>query len=451
MKLAGKTVTVVGLGKSGFAAAKFLVEQGARVRVTENFSKKEALEAATYLRELGAWVETGGHTPECLKESALVVVSPGVPKESMLLTLARERKIPIISEIELGSLFCRGPVIGVTGSNGKTTTCHLMHQMLLNAKKKSVLCGNVGTSFVSTLAQIGPVTPVVLELSSFQLEDSPTFRPKVAVVLNISPNHLDRHKTLTEYVAAKENIFRNQKAGDFLVLNYDDAHTRAMAKKTRSNVIFFSRGPIENGIYADEGFIYRAKGKARQKLMPARRFKLRGDHNLSNILACVAVGTALGLPAKAMQKTFETFETLEHRIEPIGLIRGVRFVNDSKSTTVDSTRAAIESVPGPLILLAGGRDKGAPFAELEPLLVSRVKRVVLYGEAKEKIAAAWSVFREVSLEKDLEAAARAALSGAKKGDTVLLSPMCTSFDQFMSYEHRGESFKKIVHSLRKGS
>jgi UDP-N-acetylmuramoylalanine--D-glutamate ligase len=235
------------------------------------------------------------------------------------------------------------------------------------------------------------------------------------------------------------------------VLNYDDAYTRAMAKKSRSTVIFFSRTPIESGIYADGGFVYRAKGKTRQKLMPIKRFKLRGDHNLSNILACAAVGAALGLSVKAMQKTFETFETLEHRIEPIGLIRGVRFVNDSKSTTVDSTRAAIESVPGPLILLAGGRDKGAPFAELEPLLVSRVKRVVLYGEAKEKIKAAWTVFREVSLEKDLEAAARAALSGAKKGDTVLLSPMCTSFDQFMSYEHRGESFKKIVHSLRKGS
>lgn len=444
-----KAVTVVGLGKSGFAAAKFLIENKTRVRVTENSSKKEALEAATYLRELGAWVETGGHTPQSLEGSSLLVTSPGVPKESMLLMLAREKKVPVISEIELGYRSCPGTIVGITGSNGKTTTSHLMHQMLLKAGKKSVLCGNVGTSFVSSLAEIDKKTHVVLELSSFQLEDSPSFRPRVAVVLNISPNHLDRHKTLTEYVRAKESIFRNQKSADTLVLNYDDARVRQMAEKAKAHVIYFSRSPIASGVYASGDALYFAKSGKRRRLMSAAKFGLRGEHNLSNILACAAVGIALKLPVRAMQKTFESFKTLEHRIEPIGNIRGVRFVNDSKSTTVDSTRAAIRSIEGPMILLAGGRDKGAPFAELEPLLVSKVKQVVLYGEAKEKIHSSWSVFQEVALEKDLEAAARTALAKAKKGDTILLSPMCTSFDQFMSYEHRGETFKKIFRSLCK--
>ena len=398
-----KKVTVVGLGKSGFAAAKFLQNQKAIVRVTEASEKKDALENATYLRVLGIEVETGGHTEAFISGGVCVVTSPGVPQSSAPLQWAKKKKIPVISEVELASYFCKGKVVAVTGSNGKTTTCNLIHRMLSEAGNPCVLCGNVGFSFLDAIAEIGPNTIVVLELSSFQLEDSPTLRPDIAVVLNVHPNHLDRHQTLENYARAKENIFRNQRKTDLLILNADNPRVRQMAGKAKGHVILFSKRELEKGIFA-RGNEVMSKQKASRILFRRDPCQLKGEHNLENMMACAAVAEALHVPLQKMRKTFENFKTLEHRIEPLGEVAGVRFLNDSKSTTVDSTKAAILATEGPLVLIAGGRDKGASFASLEEVLGERVRQAVLYGEAREKIAGAWKLFSRTKTEKDFRQA-----------------------------------------------
>ena len=426
MDLKNKKVTVVGLGRSGFAAAKFLWEQKADVRVTEAGDKPEILENAGYLRVLGVEVETGKHTEEFVSGSEWVVTSPGVPKNSLPLEWAKQKKISVISEVELASYFCQGRIVAVTGSNGKTTTCHLIYRVLVDAGLDCALCGNVGFSFLDALSKVNPQTIVVLELSSFQLEDSPCLKPEIAVVLNVSPNHLDRHGTLENYARAKENIFKNQTAEDTLVLNREDDRVKAMAKKARSRVVFFS---------------------ASDALEEWLSYPLKGKHNRSNLMACSAVASLLGVSEDSMKKTWLNFKTLEHRIEVLGELNGVLFVNDSKSTTIESTRAAILTMDRPVVLVAGGRDKGASFAEVESALLERAKRVVLYGEAREKIAASWKKFKNVRKENDFSAAVRLALREAESGDCVLLSPMCTSFDQFSSFEQRGEKFKQLFETL----
>lgn len=422
------------MGQSGFAAAKFLAARDARVRATDCSEKKEVLENAEYLRSLGVEVETGRHTPACVAGSDFLVTSPGVARTSLPLVVARRLGIPVISEVELAYSFCRGRIIAVTGSNGKTTTCHLLHRLLTDCKKKSVLCGNVGRSFLDTLPEITPRTNVVLELSSFQLEDTVRFRPGIAVVLNVSPNHLDRHGRLEDYIRAKEKIFRNQRKIDFLILNQDDKIVRRMARKARSKTVFHSRR------------LFTAAGLRAPLLID--HLGLPGDHNLENILACVCVARILGLPFTQLQRTLDSFRTLEHRLEPVGSVRGVRFINDSKSTTIDSTRAALRSVSGPLILIAGGRDKGAPFREIGPLLRQKVRLAVLYGEAREKIARALKSFARLKKVPDFRKAVRAAFREAVEGDSLLLSPMCASFDQFSSFEARGEAFKKVFAELK---
>ncbi len=448
MDLKNKRVAVVGLGRSGFAAAKFLVEQKAVVRATDGLEKKEVLENAGFLRSLGVSVETGGHTAPFIEKSDLVVTSPGVSKQSLPLRLAREKKIPVISEVELAFRFCKGTIVGITGSNGKTTTSNLMHRILVEAGKKSVLCGNVGYSFLSALPEIDRSARVILELSSFQLEECPTFRPKVALLLNLKPNHLDRHETMENYIEAKSNIFKNQKPSDYLILNYDDPAVRRLAVRARSRVIFFSKKVMKEGVFLrNDRMEFVESGKTKLSLR-TESFRLCGSHNLENMMAAAAAATILKLPAKAIQKTFDTFETLEHRIEPLGSVRGVDFFNDSKSTTVDSTKAAIASMKRPVILIAGGRDKGAVFREIEPLLEERVKLALLYGEAREKIAASFKDFRRFRVEADFARAVDVAFCAASAGDALLLSPMCASFDQFNSFEERGEVFKRIFRDLK---
>jgi UDP-N-acetylmuramoylalanine--D-glutamate ligase len=448
MNLTSKKITVVGLGKSGFAAAKFLIGQKARVRVTDGSEKKEVLENASYLRGLGAEVETGAHTEAFVEGSQWIVASPGVSAESAPLIWAREKKIPIISEIELASLFCKGKIIAVTGSNGKTTTCHLIHRILTDAGRSSVLCGNVGFSFLDALPAIGPKTLVVLELSSFQLEASPTLRPEIAVVLNVSPNHLDRHKSMENYTQAKENIFKNQRSDDWLVLNFDNPIVKRMAKKANSRVVAVSKNDLEQGVFPLENAVVWKRQGETKRLFLKDSLALQGEHNLENAMCSAAVAAILKLSPRSVAKTLAGFRSLEHRIEAIGDVAGVHFVNDSKSTTIESTRAAIVSTPSPLILIAGGRDKGHLFSDLEPLLLDRVKCVVLYGEAREKIAASWTRVPNLKCERFFGDAVRLAFEEARAGDTILLSPIGTSFDQFSSFEHRGEVFKHTVKELR---
>lgn len=451
MILKGKKVTVIGLGKSGLASAKFLVAQGAEVRLTERLGRESAPESVRALEAIGVRLETGGHTEAFLEGSELVVTSPGVPPDSLPRIVARKRNIPVVSEVELAASVCPGPLVAVTGSNGKTTTCHLIHRMIGEGGLKSVLCGNVGFSFLDALAAMDEKTTAVVELSSFQLEDSSSFRPQVAAVLNISPNHLDRHLTMAGYLAAKEKIFLNQTARDTLVLNHDDAVVRAMADKARSRVIFYGKGPLKEGVFLKDGeVVLRRRGKE-TSVTTMRGFGLRGDHNVKNALAACAVWTALGGHGEAARKALDAFRTLEHRLEPLGQVRGVYFFNDSKSTTVDSTRAAVLSFSTPVVLIAGGRDKGLSYAEIEDLLEEKTRAAVLYGEARRKIAGSWKRFGRVELEEDFGSAVRRAFRLASPGDSVLLSPMCTSFDQFSSFEERGEAFKRIFEELSAGN
>lgn len=444
----GKTVTVVGLGRSGFAAAKFLVSRGARVRATDGSEKKEVLENAAYLRNLGVEVETGKHTDAFVDGSRRVVVSPGVPGSSAPILRAAKRRIPVIGEIELASLYCPCPIVGVTGSNGKTTTCTLIHRILNAAKRPNELCGNVGFSFLDALGNLTPESVAVVELSSFQLEDTRSFRPDVAVVLNLSENHLDRHKTLEAYRLAKERIFANLTRAQRLVLNADDPIVKGMARRAKARTLFFSKKALKDGVFVERGRIIARESEKRTILADLLTLKLSGEHNLENALAAAAAAHVLGIGREAIERAFSGFRTLEHRIEPLGKIGGVRFVNDSKSTTVASTRAAILATPGPIVLVAGGRDKGADFAALEPVIGERVKRIVAYGEAAPKIAGAWKRFRAVTVEGAFERAVRAAFADARPGDAVLLSPMCTSYDQFNSFEQRGEAFKRVFEAIR---
>ncbi len=449
MNFKNKHICVIGLGKSGFAASRFLHHHGANVRVTDSSDKKEVLENADFLKNLGVLVETGGHSETFVKKSDLIITSPGVSKSSLPLQIAAKIKIPVISEIELASYFCKGRKVAVTGSNGKTTTCHLIDRIIRDAGRKSALCGNVGYSFLEAVPSIDKKTTAVIELSSFQLEDSPTFRPQVAVVLNVSRNHLDRHGSMEAYIKAKEAIFRNQRKTDCLILNYNDAIVNQMAQKTRSQVIFFSKQPISNGVFARNGQIVFRKNNQEKILLNYGRLKLKGDHNLENVLAAVTVAIVLKLPMRSVQKTINSFETLEHRIESIGTLGDVHFINDSKSTTVESTVAAIKAIDGPVILIAGGRNKGALFNEIEPLLNQKVKQAVLYGESREAIASSWKSYKKYHMESDFRKAVRTAYSLAEKGDSILLSPMCTSFDQFSCFEERGEVFKDEFANLKR--
>ena len=448
MNFKNKKVTVVGLGRSGFAAAKFLVRQGAIVFATDASTRSDVLENACFLKSLGVQAETGRHTAPFIKKSALVVTSPGVPKTSPALVLAKKYRRPVISEIELASYFCKGRIIGITGSNGKTTTSHLVHRVLKRAGRKSVLCGNVGRSFLDALPDIDSKSWVVLELSSFQLEDSPSFRPRIAVVLNISPNHLDRHKTLEDYVSAKERVFLNQKKTDALILNFDDPVVRKMAMKACSRVISFSKSRLQQGVFSDRGHVVVRQNGADVRWLRVAGFQLKGSHNLENIMAATAVACLLKLPKKSVQSALDHFTTLEHRMEPLGKIGAVQFVNDSKSTTPDSTKAAIQALRTPIVLIAGGRDKGGDFGRIEPLLLEQVKAAVLYGEARRKIASAWKSYRSYQLQEDFKQAVERGFSLCSPGDTLLLSPMCASYDQFHSFEERGETFKRIFEELK---
>lgn len=439
---------MAGLGKTGAAAAEFLIRRGARVRVTESASSKALLKKAEQLRRIGVRVEVGGHTQGFVKGCDLLVTSPGIPKESVPLREAKTAGIPVISEIELGAYFCKGRVIAVTGSNGKTTTCHLIHRMLKDGGKQAVLCGNVGTPFVSVVPRIKKSTFVVLEVSSFQLEDSPGFSPEIALLLNVSRNHLDRHKTFRAYFNAKKNIFRSQTRGQALLLNFDRPETRALAHEARSRVFFFGKRSIAGrGIFVERDLALMSDGKRKKIFFKLQDFPLKGSHNLENILAASLAAHLAGVSPVSITHTLRRFKTLPHRIEPAGEKKGVSFIDDSKSTTVDSTRAALEMMRAPVVLLAGGRDKGADFTAIEPVLKKKVRYAFFYGEAGKKIADSLRSYRCYKIEKDFRKAAALAFCQARPGDCVLLSPMCTSFDQFSSYGERGDLFKQMVKRL----
>jgi UDP-N-acetylmuramoylalanine--D-glutamate ligase len=441
-------VLVVGLGKSGVASALFLKARGARVTVSDSKPEAELRDEILLLLEHGITVETGGHGDRTFRGQDLIVVSPGVPVDAPQLVQARHLGEPVIGEIELAAQFLAGPIVAITGANGKTTTTSLAGEIIAAGKISTLVGGNIGTPAISFVDQAGPATWTVLEVSSFQLETIVEFRPRIAVILNITPDHLDRHKTFANYVNAKARVFENQSADDFTVLNADDPTTAGLSGRTRAQLFWFSRKQeIERGTFARGTHICFRDGHSEREVMPLAEVPLKGGHNLENVLAGVSIGMLVGCQPEQVRAAVRNFKAVEHRLEFVARVAGVDYYNDSKATNVDATIKALESFPGNIHLILGGKDKGSDYAVLNELLRQRVKRVYTIGAAAAKIESQIQGAAEIDSAETLENAVRRASESVVAGDVVLLAPACASFDQFQSYEHRGRVFKEIVHSL----
>jgi len=452
MELNGKRVLVVGLGKSGVASALFMKARGARVTVSDTKSGDELRNEIPVLLDHGITVETGGHGDRTFRGQDLIVVSPGVPVDAPPLVQARTLGESVIGEIELAAQFLPGPIVAITGSNGKTTTTTLTGEIMTAGGFPALVGGNIGTPAISLADRAKPDTVIVLEISSFQLETVQTFRPKVAVVLNVTPDHLDRHRTFEVYTDAKARIFENQQQNDFAVLNADDPTCVAMAGRTRAQVFWFSRlKEVKQGTWVEDGKIVFRDNSAQRELLQVSDIPLKGAHNLENVLAAACSGILMGCAPEKIRQAVHNFKAVEHRLEFVATIGDVDYYNDSKATNVDATIKALESFPANILLILGGKDKGSDYTVLNDLLRQRVKRVYTIGAAAAKIEAQIASSKnggpEVVQAETLENAIRKAHASAKPGDVVLLAPACASFDQFKSYEHRGKVFKEIVRSL----
>ena len=452
MDLNGKHVLVVGLGKSGVASALFLKAHGARVTVSDTKSGDELRNDIPVLLDHGISVETGGHGERTFRGQDLIVVSPGVPVDAPPLVQARGLGENVIGEVELAARFLAGPIVAITGSNGKTTTTTLVGEILTAGGLSALVGGNIGTPAISLAERAKADTVSVLEISSFQLETIATFRPRVAVVLNITPDHLDRHRTFDVYTNAKARIFENQEAGDFAVLNADDPTCVAIAPRTRAQVFWFSRQKeVQQGAWVRDGNIVFRDRMGQREIMEVSEIPLKGAHNLENVLAAVCAGMLMRCPPDRIRDAVREFRAVEHRLEFVATISGVDYYNDSKATNVDATIKALESFPANIHLILGGKDKGSDYSVLNDLLRKRVKRVYTIGAAAAKIESQIVPSKdggpEVVHSTTLENAIRGAHGAARPGDTVLLAPACASFDQFKSYEHRGRVFKEIVKTL----
>jgi len=456
MELSGKRVLVVGLGKSGVASALFLKSHGAKVAVSDTKSGDELRNEIPVLLDHGIAVETGGHGDRTFQGQDLIVVSPGVPVDAPPLVQARSLGESVIGEIELAAQFLPGPIVAITGSNGKTTTTTLAGEIMAAAGFPTLVGGNIGTPAISLAERAKPETVIVLEVSSFQLETIKSFRPKVAAVLNVTPDHLDRHRTFEIYAAAKARVFENQQPNDFAVLNADDPTCVEMAKSSKAQVFWFSRQKeVQQGAWVRDGAIVFRDGKGQREILQVSEIPLKGAHNLENVLAAVCTGVLMGCAPEKIRQAVQNFKAVEHRLEFVATIKGVDYYNDSKATNVDATIKALESFPANIHLILGGKDKGSDYTVLNDLLRKRVKRVYTIGAAAAKIESQIVTQKDGGPElvhaETLENAIRRANVVAQPGDVVLLAPACASFDQFKSYEHRGRVFKEIVSGLAESS
>jgi len=444
-ELRGKHVLVIGLARTGIATARFCAEHGATVTAMDTHGESELGAEVLHLREEGVQLELGGHPESSLLKQDLVIPSPGVPADAPVLQAARAKGITVWSEIELADRFLDGRLIGITGSNGKTTTTSLVHHILRVAGFSTLIAGNIGTPMISRVALTSADTIMVAELSSFQLELIETFHPDIAVLLNLTPDHLDRHGTMEAYTAAKARLFEKQTESDFAVLNADDPAVVNLVPK-RPRVYWFSRKqPVLRGAYLREEEIVFRTSKQEEVLLKRQEISLPGTHNLENVLAAVTAARLEGAAVAAIAEAVRTFPGVEHRLEFVVEIAGVRYYNDSKATNVDATLKALEAFPGRVLVILGGKDKGSDYSALQTALRERSVLALLIGAAAEKIeqqiAGSVATERAGTMERAVEMASQA----ARRGDVVLLAPACASFDQFENYEHRGQLFKELVH------
>jgi len=490
MELKGKKITVVGLARSGVGAANLLSEMGAAVTVTDIKSKDKL---AGSIKKLAPSVRLalGGHPDDLFMSADMIIVSPGVPLEIKPIASAKANGIKVIGELELAYQILQKsevekqiPFLAVTGSNGKSTTTTLIDHMLRKGGFKTLLGGNIGNALTEEIYKIvtsnklrvtsknskmaedsslvtrhSSLDFIVVEVSSFQLEAIEKFRPHIASILNITPDHLDRYHAMSEYSNAKAQIFLNQQGTDFLVLNADDPETikveseKLKVKSNKPKILYFSRKMEVEGVYFKDGIIYSnfpfsVPETRNSELITADRVKIKGVHNLENAMAASAMALLANCPQEAVIDSLREFEGLEHRLELVREVNGVKYINDSKGTNVGAVVKSIESFNEPLILIAGGRDKAGDFSMLRNPAAEKVKAVVLIGEAAGKIQDALRDVTETVIARDLKEAVTLSSNLAKKGDVVLLSPACASFDMFQDFEDRGRQFKKIVAELR---
>jgi UDP-N-acetylmuramoylalanine--D-glutamate ligase len=447
MELKNKRVLVVGLARTGVAAALFCAARGGAVTASESRTEAEIGESVAQLRAAGVTLELGGHQERTFLQQDLIVPSPGVPADFHLLQAARAKGTTIWSEIELAYRFLQGKLVGITGSNGKTTTTSLVEHILRTASFPTILAGNIGTPLISCVNGMTATTVTVVELSSFQLELIDKFRPNISVFLNLTPDHLDRHGSMDSYATAKARIFENQTEQDAAVVNADGVAAIPYAPK-RTPVYWFSRKRDISqgaGLRGDQ-IVFRRDGRD-EPVMNRDEIPLVGDHNLENVLAAVAATRLAGAEAGAIAKGVRSFAGVEHRLEFVAEIGGVRYFNDSKATNVDATLKALDAFSGRVLVILGGKDKGSDYTALRRPLKEKAVVALLIGAASEKIEKQIAGSVEIEHAGTLDRAVEFAARKAQPGDTVLLAPACASFDQFQDYEHRGHVFKDLVRQL----
>ncbi|SEN08555.1 UDP-N-acetylmuramoyl-L-alanine--D-glutamate ligase [Lihuaxuella thermophila] len=447
-----RTVVVLGLARSGLAVAKLLHGLGAKV-VANDLKPRTQCPEAGILEELGVPVICGEHPDDLIHDHVdLVVKNPGIPYRAKPVKQALAKGVPVVTEVEIAGWLSQAPIVGITGSNGKTTTTTLVGKMLNAGGLKAVVAGNIGQALTDVVQEVTADQWLVAELSSFQLKGTLKFRPKAAALLNVVPAHLDYHETMEDYIFSKKRIFQNQTPEDVAVLNFDSEVCRQIGESIAGRILWFSRKEqVEQGVFVCGGWIVaRLPGQAEQKILPVKEIALRGDFNLENALAATALALSCGCPVSAVEETLRTFRGVEHRLEHVATIQGVQYYNNSKATNAQAAIHSLQSFEEPVVLIAGGLDRGVDFKELVPVLKERVKAVIAYGQTK-------SIFMERAKEAGIEErhtatdvteAVGLASRLAGPGDVVLLSPACASWDMYTSFEERGSIFKQAVHSLQ---
>jgi UDP-N-acetylmuramoylalanine--D-glutamate ligase len=444
----GEKVTVIGLGNSGLNAALLLKGAGADVRVTEAADNEYVRKSAAVLDKNRIRHETGSHTKGFIEGSSLAVISPGVENTSDAVMWAREFGIPIIAEMELGYRYCSGKIIAITGTNGKSTVTALTGEMLKDAGLDTVVCGNIGNSLCGEIGRIGPHTWVVLEVSSFQLERTVDFKPRISVILNITDDHMDRYAKFSDYFDEKLKIFRNQDSSDTVILNRDAKELAGLEGRSRARTLYYSRLVKTEGSYIENGKVLCAYGGSTAAVCRVEDIRLKGLHNVENVLVSALIAVIAGASAQSIKRTVSGFNGLSHRFETVATIDDVEYVDDSKGTTVDSTYRALESCARPVVLIAGGKDKMSDYGVIKDIVEKKVTHVVLIGEARARIRQALGPRVSITEAATMKGAVEAARMLAQKDNIVLLSPMCSSFDMFSSYKERGEAFRDAVLALK---
>jgi UDP-N-acetylmuramoylalanine--D-glutamate ligase len=449
MQVRGKRFSILGAGKSGVAVARLLKTRRGKVFVSEKGKKSAFVETARELDEIGVEYEFGENTHRVL-EADVIVLSPGVPMDAPIVVLARQQNIKIVSEIEIAFDQCEAPIVAITGTNGKTTTTTLVGEIFKHAGWNTFVAGNIGIAFSEIVDQAkGDKAIVVLEVSSFQLDTIDTFRPKISALLNITPDHLDRYKNYEAYIQSKFRIVENQKGYDIFVYNHDDENVRNCAETVNVRTLGFSlKEELKQGAYLQGDDIILRIGREKELLLNRNEIGIPGPHNLMNAMAAALMTRAMGVEFDAIRETLRTFKGVEHRIEFVRELNGVKYYNDSKATNVDSVYYALGSFKEPIILIAGGKDKGNDYSKIKELVEQNVKAIITVGKGAEKIEKFFKDMKPIySAGMSMEEAVRFAKEAAAPGDVVLLSPACASFDMFDNYEHRGRVFKELVNKL----